>query len=134
VALLLHFEFQHARLAAQAQHLADAGRAGVAVRARVACERAVCAGDGDGGGGGGDGAAGAEGGAQAAEGGASGGAEGGERLEAVCAGCGVHFCGVLVVCVVVLELMMFRCPVDEFGVDMEPSRFILECFDGKSGK
>jgi hypothetical protein len=35
---------------------------------------------------------------------------------------------------VVLELMMFRCPVDEFGVDMEPSRFILECFDGKSGK
>jgi hypothetical protein len=25
----------------------------------------------------------------------------------------------------VLKLMMFRCPVDEFGVDMEPSRFIL---------
>jgi hypothetical protein len=48
-----------------------------------------------------------------------------------CFGC--LCCGEVEV-VVVLELMMFRCPVDEFGVDMEPSRFILECFDGKSGK
>jgi hypothetical protein len=71
VALLLHFEFQNTRLAAQAQHLADAGRAGVAVWARVACKGAV------------------------------GGAEGGEGLEAVCAGCGVHFCG--------LVLLMWCC-------------------------
>jgi hypothetical protein len=89
VPLLLHFKLDDAGLAAQAQHLADAGaRRGVAVRRRVARQgtEGRCRRRGDAAGG----ARGAEGGAQAVQRGGCA-AQRGEGLEAVLALGGGHF-------------------------------------------